>query len=573
MSSRQPLGYVVRVDGTEITLNLLDHHRGMVAAHSQGVSAVTEIGSLLGIDSGNQLLVLKVLGVSFAEPKEAHKSSSGRLATKDQPLRNLSGVVVGIISRADRSAEFISDSLSTPALGAMVYPLETDELRAILQSKEASGPMINIGNDLRSGATIDIGLQELISQHVAVLGSSGQGKSGFTAAVLQQIVALEKSRTVIFDINGEYEQAFQKVNPDWVKVTNVGDDYKIPYYALGRLGLQRLLIPSEKTQRPALVFAMEHLDKVKWFGPGAGLLEDQHAFLFDDCTTGNAGEAQARIERLRNGNANAVTEWPHMKALSPLVAEGYSITMGRGNWERNAFQYSNVSPLINRINRFAEDPMFQSVINVEGGAGCGGPLDWKAEASALVADIFGDEHSEWRVHIVDLRLVFHDLMPFILGALLEMYAFELFRRGQDQKIPTLLVLEEAHHYLRPVGFGDDDVGGALAYERLAKEGRKFGLALWLSTQRPSEISSTVLSQCNNWISFKLNSEKDIRSIEAASEWADRRDTKRIAGLAKRNAVAFGGSLRMPMLLRSPDANPPPKSADAAFNSWGNAQEN
>ena len=73
--------------------------------------------------------------------------------------------------------------------------------------------------------------------------------------------------------------------------------------------------------------------------------------------------------------------------------------------------------------------MFRLVIDVEGRRGRGARLSWTGEASALVSDVFGDDDSAWRVYIIDLRLVFHDLMPFILGALLELYAYELFKRG------------------------------------------------------------------------------------------------------------------------------------------------
>ena len=173
----------------------------------------------------------------------------------------------------------------------------------------------------------------------------------------------------------------------------------------------------------------------------------------------------------------------------------------------------------------------------------------------------------WRIHIVDLRRVSHDLTPFVLGALLELYAFELFNRGQERKIETLLVLEEAHHYLRQMGTGEEAVNNSLAYERLAKEGRKFGLALWLSTQRPSEISPTVLSQCNTWVSFRLSSEKDLTAIQFASEWADNREVRRIAGLARQQALAFGGSLQMATLIKAPSADPVTRSEDGRFNNW------
>jgi len=579
MKSRLPVGYVVQIDGVDVTLNLLDMHRGQVASHSQGISTVTEVGSMLAIDAGSRLLVMKVLSLSFAEPKEAHRFGIATSTHQSEPLRHVSGVTVGRLIRGEGKLRFVSDSLATPPLGAEAYPLTTTELRAILGQQDDFKAPILLGEDLRGGGPLCVGLESLIARHVAVLGSSGQGKSCFTAAILQQIVRLPQARVVIFDINGEYEDALrlEGLPADAVVVTPLGGAqehaFQIPYYALGRFGLQRLLIPSERTQRPALSFALEHLNAVKWFARerGVGLADDQQPFLFDDCRQQGASEADVRIRSLRENQARAAEEWPSMEALAALVAESHALApSNRGaGVERNAFNYSNVAPLITRIRRFIEDPMFSDVVDVRGGPGGGAPLNWVRESSSLVERIFGGEAVPWRIHIINLRRVSHDLTPFVLGSLLELYAYELFRRGQDHKIPTLLVLEEAHHYLRPIGAGDEAAENALAYERLAKEGRKFGLALWLSTQRPSEISPTVLSQCNTWVSFRLTSEKDLAAIQAASEWADRREVRRIAGLARQNAIVFGGSVSMPTLLRVPDANPRPRSEDGQFDTWAN----
>lgn len=579
MNTRQAVGYVVQIDGVEVTLNLLDMHRGHLAAHAFGVSSVTEVGSLLAIDAGSRLLVMKVLSLTFAEPKEAHRSGIASSTHQSEPLRHVQGVVVGRLTRSEDGLEFISDSMSTPPLGAEVFPLVDRELAAVLGNSKSYQSPVHLGDDLRGGGPLMLGLEELISRHVAVLGSSGQGKSCFTAAILQQIVRFSGSRVVIFDINGEYEDAFklEGLPKNAVKVTKLGGgeegSYKLPYYALGRLGLHRLLLPSDKTQRPALTFALENLNRVKWFDAsrGLGLAADTQAFLFDDCPQTGAAEADKRIKELRSGQAAAVTTWPPMSALAPLIADSHAIAPGKYGPERNAWNYGNVSPLITRVHRFVEDPLFCDVVDVDGGAGLGAPLNWGRESTALVERIFGGVEVDWRVHIIDLRRVTHDLSPFILGSLLELFAYELFRRGQTHKIPTLLVLEEAHHYLRPVGSGDDVASNSLAYERLAKEGRKFGLALWLSTQRPSEISPTVLSQCNNWISFRLTSEKDLAAVTAASEWADRREVRRISGLARQNAIAFGGSIQMPTLIRAPTANPRPRSEDGQFDQW-NAPE-
>lgn len=575
MRSRQPIGYVVLIDGPDVTLNLLDMHRGQLASHAQGVSPVTEVGSLLALDAGSRVLVMKVLSLSFAEPREAHRVGVGSSTHQSDPLRNISGVIVGRLAREDGHVVFVSDSLPTPPLGAEAFPLNSDELSAVLGREDGEGAPIFLGDDLRGGGKLTVGLESLISRHVAVLGSSGQGKSCFTAAVLQQVVRLPGARIVVFDINGEYEDAFrlEGLPEDALQVTTLGgnepDSFKVPYYALGRFGLHRLLIPSEKTQRPALTFALDHLNKVRWFETegGAGLAEDGRPYLFDDCRQNGAPEADERVQRMRSGQAAPVDEWPPMAALAALVAESHGIQPGKARPERSSFHYSNVSPLITRIHRFAEDPMFSDVVDVRGGGGSSAPLSWSSESTRLAERIFGGEQVPWRVHVINLRRVSHDLTPFVLGALLELYAYELFHRGQERKIPTLLVLEEAHHYMRPIGSGEEAHENSLAYERLAKEGRKFGLALWLSTQRPSEISPTVLSQCNNWVSFRLTSEKDLAAIQAASEWADRREVKRIAGLARQTAIVFGGSIAMPTIVRAQTASPRPRSDDAAFDQW------
>lgn len=251
-----------------------------------------------------------------------------------------------------------------------------------------------------------------------------------------------------------------------------------------------------------------------------------------------------------------------------MVAESHAVKQGRNGPERDAFHYSNVAPLVTRIRRFVEDSMFTAVVDVDGGTGryCADNPDWRAEASGLVGDYFGDETTDWAVHIVNLRAVAHDLMPFVLGSLLEMFAFELFRRGQGNTHPTLLILEEAHHYMRQIREDENDTS-CLAYERLAKEGRKFGLGLALSTQRPSEVSQTVLSQCATWVVFRLTADSDQRSVASAAEWVDKIEVGRIPGLPRQEAIVFGGCMPVPVRIRVRKADPTPHSKDPDFGAW------
>ena len=589
MQSRSPIGYVVQVESGQVTLNLLDQHRGQMASHAMGVSSVTEIGGMLAIDGGHRLLILRITGMNFAEPKEVHRSSFGRTNSSNEPLRNLHGIVVGWVEGSEEKRHFFSDNLVTPSLGAEAFPLSQKEAQIIVGGQGPDGP-VRLGAEYRTGNSVNVGLNSLLAQHVAVLGSSGQGKSCFTAAVLQQLAEMPKARIVIFDINGEYDRAFRKSEfaiskddeecrlPEGAyKHTAIGDavdgaeSLKIPYYALGRYGLHRLLLPSEKTQRPALTFAVDHLRNVEWNSAANGVaLPGESTVLFDDCRTEGAAKAMNALNTLRAPGTATATAWPHMAALSAMVAESHSVVPDRNNgYKRDAFLYGNVSPLVTRIRRLIDDEMFQAVVDVSGGAAAPGAcgLSWQDESEHLVGQIFGTQEPEWRIHVVNLRQIPQDLMPMVLGSLLELYAYVLFRRGQGNSPATLLVLEEAHHYLRPIGDSTESEANALAYERLAKEGRKFGLSLWLSTQRPSEISTTVLSQCNSWMTFRLNSEKDLRAISSACEWADPREVRRVAGLARQHALVLGGCVAMPTCIKAEDANPTPKSEDGPFDDW------
>lgn len=103
IKGREPFGYVVAIEGSKVTLNLKDTYKGQFAAHRDGVSAVTEINGLFGIDGGNRLLVLRIISLLFLEPKEAHKYTTQKNRLDTEPLRQVLAVVVGHIKRKMKS--------------------------------------------------------------------------------------------------------------------------------------------------------------------------------------------------------------------------------------------------------------------------------------------------------------------------------------------------------------------------------------------------------------------------------------------------------------------------------------
>src|SRR5690606_34485063 len=99
--------------------------------------------------------------------------------------------------RSEASLTFTADSLVSPSLGAEAYPLSREELACVLRTEARGGPEVSLGLDTRGGGNLHCNLSEMLGRHVAVLGSTGQGKSCFTAAVLQQLTRLDSPRNVV----------------------------------------------------------------------------------------------------------------------------------------------------------------------------------------------------------------------------------------------------------------------------------------------------------------------------------------------------------------------------------------
>ncbi|HEN3251579.1 TPA: ATP-binding protein [Yersinia enterocolitica] len=590
------IGYVVGLEGDRIRVNLHEGLQGRLASHRDGISSVTQPGDLIGFDSGNILVIARVTDMAFLEPDKAHKANIGTQNIVDMPLRQVIAYAIGFIQRIGGKYTFTSEDWRLPALGASAVPLSNEFLNIIYSiDDEDLKNAVELGLDSRTRSVrINVSIDKLLSRHVAVLGSTGYGKSNFNALLTQQISKkYPESRIVIFDINGEYAQAFvglpnvkhtilgepptleQQLVPPQLKNEAYSEDYfnykKIPYQALGFAGLIKMLRPSDKTQLPSLRSALEAINRTHYRGPNVFLKKqnNEEFNIFNDCREESQSELGSWLDLLRRKQLVRTDRWPPFKALSNLVAEfGCVASNGnRGGSKRDAFSYGNVLPLVKIIQQLSEDNRFKNIVDIKGGQDLiADGKHWDKVMNDEVDYFFGKEkgiENGWNVHIVNLRNLSQDHAPMILSALLEMFAEVLFKRGQQKSFPTVLLLEEAHHYLRdPFSEVDAQVK---AYERLAKEGRKFKCSLIVSTQRPSELSSTVLAMCANWVALRLTSERDILALRHAMENGNEHTLRQISGLPRGDAVAFGSAFNLPIRLSIHEAKPGTKSSDANFS--------
>lgn len=183
---------------------------------------------------------------------------------------------------------------------------------------------------------------------------------------------------------------------------------------------------------------------------------------------------------------------------------------------------------------------------------------------------FGKDGS--KVVVLDLSMLAHEALPFVcatIGRVL-LEAREKLQASERYSNPWVLVLEEAHNYARP-GRQGEDRGQALsrkAFERVAKEGRKFGLSLIVASQRPSEISPTIISQCANFFSHRLQNPDDIDHFKRIIPRQAQRLLDQVTVLASGEAIVFGSAVHVPSRVQIKIPKQPPWSSTAApYADW------
>jgi hypothetical protein len=182
------------------------------------------------------------------------------------------------------------------------------------------------------------------------------------------------------------------------------------------------------------------------------------------------------------------------------------------------------------------------------------------------------EKKAQRVTIIDLSMLAHEALPYACGVIgrILLETRERLPANERYQHPWVLVLEEAHNYARPARQSEDK-GQALsrtAFERIAKEGRKFGLSLVVASQRPSEISPTIISQCANFISHRLQNPDDIDHFRRIIPMQARRLLDQVTVLASGEAIVFGSAFHIPTRVQIDIPQPPPWSQTAApYHQW------
>ena len=514
---------------------------------------------------------------------------------------------------------YISGVIRKPVLSSTIRLINTDELKELVGTYNAE--TLQIGKSaIYKDFTVCCKINDLLSNHMAIFGNSGSGKSCGVARIVQNLFSNPEfiaynANIFIFDAYGEYKTAFGKLNelnPNYsykfitTNPTDAGDSLlQIPVHLLTLDDVCLLLQVTKHTQIPILERALK---LVKIFADTSNevlmyknhliakallsvifsnettkekknevfqIIEVCHTpeFNFDtevqglgysrkfsDCfeidSKGNFGESvliNDYILRFINDDLEGTVETKDVYYTLKDFASALEFTLISEGFLRNATLYDDASMLKVRLN---------SIINSAIGRYFTYPnyITMEQYVASLVT-----MPNRRKAQIININL--EDIDDTYAKVIVKIYArmFFDFAKGCKERasIPFHLFLEEAHRYLSKDA--DTFLLGYNIFERIAKEGRKYGVLLNIISQRPVEISDTVVAQCSNFLIFKMTHPKDVEYIRTMLPNISQDVIEKQKILQPGNCVGFGSAFKLPMIIKLDMPNPMPYSTNCDVN--------
>lgn len=558
------IGTVESVLGGRISI-LIDTDRlpSNVPVIDGRVYRIGQIGSFLRIPVGYIDLygVVTQAGADAIPERLRDADDSDKL--KKQARNWLTMVLVG-----ERIGNHFERGVSqSPVTGDQVHLVTIDDLKIIYGDMNDKGS-ISIGQISASeslSARLDI--DKLVTRHVALLGSTGSGKSNAVTVFLGEIAKgkFPSARILLIDPHGEYGVALGgyarvfKINAD---VHNGEYPLFIPYWALPFGELLKtfvgVLTDSQEEYIREKIFSKK-LEASKYL-----LSPPEEAALSADSpipfSLKEIWYQLDRFERLTNnrGVGGVITE--------ALIKEGNSDPLISAQFEPHSTTNTNpylnnqakgILRYLNNIRNRLVDQRFNFFFH---------PGEWEPAKDGKVKKDLDALLVDWLAHdrpitVLDLSGVPAEITAIVAGAVIRIAYDALFWAQElpigGRKQPLLLVLEEAHMYLQA---GEESVASS-SVRSIAKEGRKYGLGLMLVTQRPSELDPTVLSQCGTTIVLRMTNGQDRGHVSSAVQDDLSDMLALIPSLRTGEALIFGEAVKIPSRVRIDAATNAPKSKD------------
>ncbi len=511
------LGRVIACDGSRATI---------LSAVSTGNWLATDawaIGRMVSINLGSSRIVALVYKLQAVDDAWSE--------AEENPIRVEVEFLGEVLESAEGRLRFQSGISNFPPIGAIAHRIRSGDLALVHDLGDRAGVEIgHVTQDASIPATVSV--QDMLSRHFALVGTTGVGKSSAVALLLRRAVSVRpRLRVLILDPHNEYSSAF----PD-LALTIDGESLDLPFWMFKQDELADVVFRARAAldDEPDILREVVSAARARYRMPNA---QDRARDLGSSLLKRplDLGIARQSVDTPQVGPVDAVTPY-RLKDVFTVIDE--LIGLHEQRWPRAALRSLKV-----RLESLHADPRYRFMF---------GRANMYETVAPILAQIF--------------RIPMHGrpITAFQLGGLpgevvnavasvLSRLAFDLATASQGA-CEILVLCEEAHRYVpSDPSLGFSPTRQALA--RIAKEGRKYGAYLGIVTQRPGELDPTILSQCSTIFAMRLANERDQQIIRSAISDASASTINFLSSIGNREAIAFGEGVATTMRMRFAELKP------------------
>jgi DNA helicase HerA-like ATPase len=540
---RYKIGKTVAVIGDTITV-MLDEFNSDEAGDESGVPSSMSInhpstagpiplmigqpGSFVdvGIPTGSLLCMVTEIRMMEYSPS----SSEVKSATSEGeyllsfPKRLLVVLAIGTL---DNAGGFERGTDVLPTVGADVFAVPSATIERVYTSYSQGN--FSIGKlSVLPNQDAKINLDTFLSRHGAILGQTGSGKSWTVASFLQRISTFEQSSVVLLDLHGEYEKAFG----DYATYVSA-EQIELPYWLMNSEELIDMCVDRHESAAPNQIAKFKELLQ-------------------------SAKESHAENKALKIPKITIDT--PVYFDLSSIIGEFERLDtemVAGARGDKQGPLFGQFTRLLMRLQSRLNDKRYDLIFN---------PQTYKSSASmeSLFRKMLGEEATPKKLVILDLSPVPFEVRTSVISLILRcLFDFSYWYKRKNGKPYALAVFaDEAHSYLN-----DADVThrpSRSSAERIAKEGRKYGISLTVISQRPREVSSTILSQCNSFLCLRISNPDDQSYVKNLLPDSIKGIIDILSTLRRGECVLLGDAVMMPTRIKITPPDPKPDSNDVSF---------
>lgn len=513
------VGHIISVTGSRVTASLVS--TGPDVESARRLNEAVQIGALVKMPTALSIAFGIVSTLSTGNPSPSPEFGEQWVVEIDLFGEYL--LPQGASAGGAGGFDLLRGVSHYPGLGEAIYAISTEELQQIFKRPRASN--VRVGT-LHQDENLPAYLvtDDLLGKHFAILGTTGSGKSCALATVLHAILGAHPfGHVVLLDPHNEYRRAF-----DGLAEVVTPENLQLPYWLLNFEEMVEVLCSHDDNSRSSESFILK--DAILLAKRSAVEKEDERRYITVD------------------------TPQPY-----PLSALLHNIEAAMGQLQK-AEQAKPYLRLRSRIENLRADRRYAFMFS---------GLSVRDTMPDILARIIRVPVNGKPLTIFDLSGVPSEIVDVVVSLLCRtLFDFAIWSE-RDAALPVLLICEEAHRYI-PSDSGRGFAPTRRIISRIAKEGRKYGLSLGLVSQRPSELSETILSQCSTLFALRMGNQKDQDFVRRALPESAEGMLNSLPALRNQQAVVVGEGVVLPMRIRFddlPEAKRPQSDTASFASAW------